>query len=73
MKFRSAIDAIGNTPLIELSRIYDGPGKLFAKMEFVNPGGSVKDRIAVRILQDAYNDAELKKAQPVVEMTICGD
>lgn len=69
MIFKSANEAIGNTPLIELSRIYKGPGRILAKMEFLNPGGSVKDRIALRILEDAYKDGDLKKGQPVVEMT----
>lgn len=69
MKFKDATNAIGNTPLIELSNLYEGPGQLFAKMEFMNPGGSVKDRIALRILRDAYKNGELKKGQPVVEMT----
>lgn len=67
--FKSAIDAIGNTPLVQLSRVYKGPGKIFGKMEFINPGGSVKDRAALRIIQDAYAAGRLEKGQPVVEMT----
>lgn len=42
---------------------------MYVKMEFVQPGGSVKDRAALRIVKDAYNQNKLKKGQPVVEMT----
>lgn len=65
----SALDLIENTPLFELSNIYKGGGKLFGKAEFVQPGGSVKDRAALHIIRDAYANGRLKKGQPVVEMT----
>lgn len=65
----SSLSLIGDTPLIELKRIYDGPGRLLAKVEFVQPGGSVKDRAALQIVRDAYNNGNLKAGQPVVEMT----
>lgn len=67
--FASALDSIGNTPLIALDRIYKGKGHLLAKMEFAQPGGSVKDRAALRCIQDAYRDGRLRKGQCVVEMT----
>jgi cysteine synthase A len=60
---------ICNTPLIELGCVYHGNGRLFAKMEFVQPGGSVKDRAALKIIKDAYENKKLKENQPVVEMT----
>ena len=65
----NALEAIGNTPLIQLNKIYNGPGKIFAKMEFIHPGGSVKDRAAKKIIELAYENGKLKKNQPVVEMT----
>ena len=65
----SALDMIGNTPLIALDRIHRGPGRLLAKAEFIQPGGSVKDRAALAIIEDAYRTGELVKGQPVVEMT----
>lgn len=62
-------DFISNTPLIELNHIWTGKGRLFGKMEYIQPGGSVKDRAALRIIEDAYADGRLHNGQPVVEMT----
>jgi cysteine synthase A len=66
----SVVDAIGETPLVELSRITHGlDGRLLAKLEYLNPGGSKKDRIARQIIEDAEADGSLKVGQPVVELT----
>ena len=78
----SVLDAIGATPLVELARLtHDLPGRLLAKLEYLNPGHSKKDRIARQIIEDAeaaYNagapdtpdtDAALRPGQTVVEMT----
>ena len=65
----SVFDLIGSTPLIELSRIHRGPGRILAKCEFLNPGGSMKDRAALRIIRDAESSGRLAAAQTVVEMT----
>jgi len=66
----SALDAIGNTPLVELSRITRGvDGRILAKCEFLNPGGSKKDRIALQIVRDAEADGRLAPGQTVVELT----
>ncbi|MGE0173405.1 MAG: PLP-dependent cysteine synthase family protein [Oligoflexales bacterium] len=69
MLSKSAIYAIGKTPLIKLDRIYSGPGELYGKAEFLQPGGSVKDRAALQIIKDAYESGGLCSGQPVVEMT----
>ena len=66
---QTAIDAIGNTPLMALDRLHPGPGRLLAKAEFLNPGGSIKDRPARQIILDAKTTGKLKDGQPVVEMT----
>jgi len=66
---KSVIDSICNTPLIELKRTWQGNGRLFAKMEHIQPGGSVKDRVALKMITDAYQTGKLIKHQPVVEMT----
>jgi cysteine synthase len=66
---KSVIDSIGNTPLIELTKIYKGKGKLFVKLEFLNPGGSHKDRAAKQIIEDAFVNGTLQERQQVVEMT----
>ena len=66
----SVIEAIGETPLVELSRIAQGlGGRLLAKLEYLNPGHSKKDRIARQIIEDAEADGSLQPGQPVVELT----
>jgi cysteine synthase A len=65
----NALGLIGDTPLLALKRIYRGPGTILAKAEFVQPGGSVKDRPALRIIEDARESGRLTPGQPVVEMT----
>jgi cysteine synthase A len=66
----SAIEAIGETPLVELSRIAKGlHGRLLAKLDYLNPGLSRKDRIARQIIEDAEADGSLQPGQTVVELT----
>ena len=65
----SALDLIGNTPLLPLDRVHPGPGRLLAKAEFLQPGGSVKDRAARAILLAARADGRLQPGASVVEMT----
>ena len=67
--FASAVDLIGRTPLVALDRVHDGPGRIVAKAEFLQPGGSVKDRAAKAIVLAARRDGRLKPGMPVVEMT----
>ena len=65
----SAIGLIGNTPLVTLDYIHPGPGRILAKAEFMQPGGSVKDRAARAVLLAARADGRLAPGAPVVEMT----
>jgi cysteine synthase A len=66
----SALEAIGETPLVELARIGRGlSGRLLAKLEFLNPGYSKKDRIARQIIADAEAEGRLSPGQTVVELT----
>jgi cysteine synthase A len=66
----SAIEAIGETPLVELSRLTRGfEGRLLAKLEYLNPGLSKKDRVARQIIEDAEADGSLELGQTVVELT----
>lgn len=60
--FSSVLEMIGNTPMLELSRIDTGPCRLYAKLELMNPGGSVKDRIGLRMIEDAEKDGRLDPA-----------
>ncbi len=66
----SAIEAIGDTPLVELSRLTAGlAGRILAKLEYLNPGFSKKDRIARQIIADAEAEGRLQPGQTVVELT----
>jgi len=66
----SVIEAVGNTPLVELSRLTRGlDGRILAKLEYLNPGFSKKDRIARQIIEDAEAEGALKPGQTVVELT----
>ncbi len=70
--YKSAIELIGNTPLLELSHIekkYDLKAKLLAKVEYFNPAGSVKDRIAKEMIEAAEKDGSLKPGATIIEPT----
>lgn len=64
----SVVDAIGGTPLIRLARIHP-PGNLVAKVEYTNPGGSVKERIAVSMVDAAERDGLLEPGGTIIEPT----
>jgi cystathionine beta-synthase (O-acetyl-L-serine) len=63
------IEAIGSTPLAELRRYSEGAARIFAKLEFLNPGGSVKDRIARSMIEDAEVRGLLQPGGAIVEPT----
>jgi len=68
--FTSVVEAIGNTPLVELSRVSrDLNGRILAKLEYLNPGFSKKDRIARQMIAEAEGSGALKPGQTVVELT----
>lgn len=68
--YESLVELIGNTPLVKLSRVTTGLEPLvLAKVEYFNPGGSVKDRIAVRMIEEAERSGELKAGGTIVEPT----
>jgi cysteine synthase A len=67
MTIDSILDAIGNVPLVRLTRL--STGNVFAKAEFLNPGGSIKDRVARYILNKAIEDGRLKPGMTVIEAT----
>jgi cystathionine beta-synthase len=68
-KLNNILDAIGNTPLVQLKRMMPaGAGEVYAKLEFMNPGGSIKDRMARYIIEDAEARGELKSGM-IVENT----
>src|SRR5258706_12976042 len=68
--FDSILDATGATPMVRLSRIgRDLPCELLGKCEFMNPGGSVKDRIGVKMLLDAEASGRIKPGDTLIEPT----
>ena len=73
-RLTSIVEAVGNTPLLRLHRVAkDVPDvEVYAKLEFANPGGSVKDRAALRMIQDALADGRLTSGKTLVDST-CGN
>lgn len=66
----SIVDTIGNTPVVALDRLTRGtPGRIIAKLDYLNPGFSKKDRIAREIIDQAIANGDLAAGQPVVELT----
>jgi cystathionine beta-synthase len=66
----SLLDLVGNTPLLRLQKVTDGArATVLAKVEYMNPGGSVKDRIAKRMVEAAEAEGELKPGGTIVEPT----
>ncbi len=66
----SVLGAIGNTPMVELARITRGvEGRIVAKLEYLNPGYSKKDRIALQMIEEAEASGALQPGQTVVELT----
>jgi cystathionine beta-synthase len=66
----SVVDLVGNTPLVRLHSVTQGlAATVLAKVEYVNPGGSVKDRIALRMIEAAEASGELKAGGTIVEPT----
>jgi cysteine synthase B len=66
--FGSILDTIGNTPLVEVSQLSPNPAvRILAKLEGQNPGGSVKDRIALNMIEEAEADGTLKPGQTLLE------
>jgi cystathionine beta-synthase len=66
---RSALDLIGDTPMVEVTHIDTGVCRLFLKLENQNPGGSIKDRIARSMIEAAEADGRLKPGGTIVEAT----
>jgi cystathionine beta-synthase len=63
--FKTVFDAIGNTPLVQVN--FDSPARIFAKLEYLNPGGSVKDRSALFMIEQAEKDGRLKPGGTIIE------
>jgi cysteine synthase A len=69
MKADSILDTIGNTPVIRVNRLFGDKAEVWIKSERSNPGGSIKDRIALAMIEDAEKSGKLKAGGTIVEPT----
>jgi len=69
MKHENILESIGNTPHLRLGKLFPGAENVWVKLEKENPGGSIKDRIANAMVQDAEEKGLLKKGSTIVEPT----
>ena len=66
----SILDTVGKTPLVKLNRVgADLSCNMYAKCEFFNPGGSIKDRIAYQMVMDAEKEGRIKRGDTLIEPT----
>ena len=67
--YSNVLEMVGRTPMLELKRLDTGPCRLFLKLELMNPGGSVKDRIGMSMIEEAEKRGDLKPGMTIVEAT----
>jgi len=67
--YETVLDLIGNTPIVEVQNFDTGPCRLFVKMESQNPGGSIKDRIGLSMIQEAEKAGRIKPGDTLIEAT----
>ena len=67
--YNNITEAFGNTPLVRLNRIIEGQANVYAKLEFYNPSSSVKDRLAIAMVDSAEESGELKPGGTIIEAT----
>ena len=68
-RYNNILETIGNTPVVRLNKIAPKNVNVFVKVESFNPMGSVKDRLALGVIEDAERNGHLKPGQTVVEAT----
>jgi len=69
MKYNNILETIGNTPHIRINNLFDKEYEVWMKLEKANPGGSIKDRIALNMIEDAEQKGWLKKGSVIIEPT----
>ncbi len=69
MKAKNILETIGNTPHVRINRLYPEDYEVWVKVEKTNPGGSIKDRIALRMIEDAEQNGILNKGSVIIEPT----
>ena len=69
-EYPTLLELVGHTPLVRLQNVVpDGAATVLAKLEYLNPGGSVKDRIAITMVDAAEREGKLKRGGTIVEPT----
>ena len=69
MKANSILQTIGNTPHVRINKLFPSSHEVWVKLEKSNPGGSIKDRIALAMIEDAENRGVLKPGSVIIEPT----
>jgi len=67
--YSNILDMVGRTPMLEVQRLDTGPCQLFLKLELMNPGGSIKDRIGISMIEEAERRGDIKPGDLLVEAT----
>ena len=67
--YSNVLDMVGNTPMLEVTHIDTGPCRLFLKLELMNPGGSIKDRIGISMIGEAEKRGDIAPGDTIVEAT----
>src|SRR5689334_8707635 len=67
--YENVLNMVGRTPLLHINRLDTGPCELFLKLELMNPGGSIKDRIGLSMLEEAERRGDIKPGDTIVEAT----
>lgn len=67
--YRNVLEMVGRTPLLEVTRMDTGPCRLFLKLELMNPGGSIKDRIGISMIEEAEKRGDIEPGDLLVEAT----
>lgn len=69
MKFQNTLETIGNTPIVKINKLFSPEHEIWIKLEKSNPGGSIKDRIALAMIEDAEEKGLLNKESVIIEPT----
>ncbi len=70
MRYDNILQAVGHTPLVRLRRLSEGlKPQMYGKLDYLNPGGSVKDRVAIQMIDDAERKGLVKPGQTIIEAT----
>lgn len=69
MKFQNILETIGNTPVVKINKLFNSDSEVWIKLEKSNPGGSIKDRIALSMIEDAEAKGLLNKDSIIIEPT----